>query len=59
MSRGIHATPIRSGAAGPIYTSHRGPSHPLPSGYKFISDRARNASEKYGVKSVSLLGIQS
>jgi len=26
--------------------------------YKFISDRARNASEKYGVKSVSLLAVK-
>jgi arsenite methyltransferase len=27
--------------------------------YEFISDRARNASEKYGVKSVSLLAIKA
>jgi hypothetical protein len=26
--------------------------------YEFISDRARNASDKYGVKSVSLLAIK-
>ena len=26
--------------------------------YKFISDRARNASERYGVKSVSLLVVR-
>jgi arsenite methyltransferase len=25
-------------------------------GYRFISERARNATEKYGVKSVSLVG---
>ena len=27
--------------------------------YEFISDRARDASEKYGVKSVSLLAIKA
>ena len=30
-----------------------------PSAYQFISDNARGASKKFGVKSVSLLAVKS